>query len=47
MAYRLVRMFSFHGDTVADPFAGTGTTWLTAMRTLSRWTGVSCPRPSA
>ena len=28
VAYRLVRMFSFTGDTVLDPFMGTGTTLL-------------------
>jgi hypothetical protein len=28
LASRLVRMFSFVGDTVLDPFAGTGTTLL-------------------
>ena len=27
---RLVRMYSFHGETVLDPFAGTGTTNLAA-----------------
>src|SRR5262249_4774825 len=32
LAYRLVRMFSFAGDTVLDPFAGTGTTMVAAMR---------------
>lgn len=32
LAYRLVRMFSFWGDTVLDPFCGTGTTMLAAMR---------------
>jgi len=31
LAERLVRMFSFAGDTVLDPFAGTGTTGLAAM----------------
>lgn len=31
--YRLVRMFSFVGDTVLDPFCGTGTTMLAAMKT--------------
>jgi DNA modification methylase len=31
LAYRLVRMFSFAGDTVLDPFAGTGTTSLAAI----------------
>lgn len=32
LAYRLIRMFSFTGDTVLDPFAGTGTTTIAAMR---------------
>ena len=32
LAYRLVRMFSFVGDTVLDPFLGTGTTALAAMK---------------
>ncbi len=32
LAYRLVRMFSFHGDTVLDPFCGTGTTMVAALR---------------
>ncbi len=31
LAYRLVRMFSFEGDTVLDPFVGTGTTMVAAM----------------
>lgn len=31
LANRLVRMFSFAGDAVLDPFAGTGTTALAAM----------------
>lgn len=31
LAYRLVRMFSFAGDTVLDPFLGTGTTTRAAM----------------
>lgn len=31
VANRLVRMFSFHGDTVLDPFCGTGTTMLAAV----------------
>src|SRR5438552_3833926 len=29
--YRLIRMFSFSGDTVLDPFLGTGTTTLAAI----------------
>jgi len=32
LAYRLVRMFSFVEDTVLDPFCGTGTTILAAMK---------------
>jgi len=32
LAERLVRMFSFVGDTVLDPFGGTGTTALAAAR---------------
>jgi len=32
LAERLVRMFSFVGDTVLDPFAGTGSTMLAAGR---------------
>ena len=31
IATRLIRMFSFTGDTVVDPFAGTGTTTLAAI----------------
>ncbi len=32
IAYRLVRMFSFSGDTIIDPFCGTGTTMVAAMK---------------
>ena len=32
LATRLVRMFSFHGDIVLDPFCGTGTTMIAALR---------------
>jgi len=32
LATRLVRMFSFQGDTVLDPFCGTGTTMIAALR---------------
>ncbi len=32
LAYRLVRMFSFTGDIVLDPFAGTGTTTIAALK---------------
>ncbi len=40
LAYRLVRMFSFWGDTVLDPFSGTGTTMLAAMKTNRNSIGV-------
>jgi DNA modification methylase len=40
LAYRLVRMFSFHGDTVLDPFNGTGTTMVAALRTGRNSIGV-------
>lgn len=33
LAMRLVRMFSFVGDTVRDPFLGTGSTSVAAART--------------
>ncbi|MEK6654281.1 MAG: site-specific DNA-methyltransferase [Thermodesulfobacteriota bacterium] len=33
LATRLVRMFSFSGDTVLDPFCGSGTTMVAAFRT--------------
>ena len=32
LSYRLVRMFSFVGDTVLDPFVGSGTTMVAALR---------------
>jgi site-specific DNA-methyltransferase (adenine-specific) len=32
LAYRLIRMFSFVGDTVLDPFMGTGTSLVAAAR---------------
>jgi len=32
LAHRLIRMFSFSGDTVIDPFCGTGTTMVAALK---------------
>jgi len=32
LATRLIRMFSFHGDTVLDSFSGSGTTMLAALK---------------
>ncbi len=40
LAYRLIRMFSFTGDTVLDPFAGMGTTLLAAARSDRNSIGV-------
>jgi len=33
LAERLIRMFSFAGDTVLDPFVGTGSTSIAALNT--------------
>ena len=33
LAERLIKLFSFAGDTVLDPFAGTGSTSIAAMNT--------------
>ena len=40
LSIRLVRMFSFTGDTVLDPFCGTGTTMIAALRTGRNSIGV-------
>ena len=40
LATRLVRMFSFAGDTVLDPFCGSGTTMIAALRTRRNSIGV-------
>jgi len=40
LATRLVRMFSFTGDIVLDPFCGTGTTMIAALRTSRNSIGV-------
>src|SRR5438093_6256032 len=40
LAERLVRLFSFAGDTVLDPFCGTGSTTLAAMNTGRNSIGV-------
>jgi site-specific DNA-methyltransferase (adenine-specific) len=40
LASRLVQMFSFVGDTVVDPFCGTGTTMSAAMKTGRNSIGV-------
>ena len=40
LASRLVRMFSFVGDTVLDPFCGTGTTMVAAFKNQRNSIGV-------
>lgn len=40
LAYRLVRMFSFFGDVVLDPFCGIGTTMLAAIKANRNSIGV-------
>ena len=40
LASRLIRMFSFVGDMVLDPFLGTGTTMIAAMQAGRNSTGV-------
>lgn len=40
LATRLIRMFSFTGDTVLDPFCGSGTTMIAALRTGRHSIGV-------
>jgi len=40
LATRLVKMFSFYGDTVLDPFCGSGTTMLAALNSDRNSIGV-------
>ncbi len=40
LAYRLINMYSVKGDTVLDPFAGTGTVMAAAMTACRNSTGV-------
>jgi DNA modification methylase len=40
LAHRLIRMFSFWDDTVLDPFCGTGTTMLAAMKCARNSIGI-------
>ena len=40
LALRLIKMFSFEGDTVLDPFCGSGTTMLAALQTRRSGIGI-------
>lgn len=40
LAHRLVQMFSFEGDTVLDPFCGTGTTSIAAVKSSRNSIGI-------
>jgi DNA modification methylase len=44
LAYRLVNMYSVRGDTVLDPFLGTGTTALAAIASNRNSTGIEIDR---
>jgi DNA modification methylase len=44
LASRLIRMFSFCGDTVLDPFCGSGTTMLAAMKFNRNSIGIEVDR---
>jgi DNA modification methylase len=44
LATRLVRMFSFTGDTVLDPFCGSGTTMIAALKHARHSIGVEIDR---
>ncbi len=44
LASRLVRMFSFWGDTVLDPFSGSGTTMVAALKSYRNSIGVEIDR---
>jgi modification methylase len=44
LALRAVQMFSFVGDTVLDPFCGTGTTMVSALKTGRNSIGVEIDR---
>jgi site-specific DNA-methyltransferase (adenine-specific) len=44
LAERLIKMFSFAGDTVLDPFVGTGTTSLAALNTGRNSIGLDIER---
>jgi DNA modification methylase len=40
LAYRALKLFSFQGDVILDPFNGAGTTTLVAERTGRKYIGI-------
>ncbi|WP_258189978.1 DNA-methyltransferase [Candidatus Hakubella thermalkaliphila] len=40
LPYRLIRLYSFAGDVVLDPFVGSGTTCVVVDRLNRRWIGI-------
>jgi len=43
--YRLIRLYSYEGDLVLDPFTGAGTTLKVAEHLRRRWVGYEVERP--
>jgi len=39
LPYRLIQLYSFKGDLIFDPFMGSGTTGLTALKCERRFSG--------
>ena len=40
LADRVLKLFSFRGDVILDPFAGTGTTCVSALKNGRRFLGI-------
>ena len=40
LAYRVLKLFSFRGDVILDPFVGTGTTCVVARKSQRRFLGI-------
>jgi site-specific DNA-methyltransferase (adenine-specific) len=40
LPYRLIQLYTYQGDVVLDPFCGSGTTCVAAMKTQRHFIGV-------